>query len=126
MLVAGLVGAVPVAPAAPTLIYDDACGFCRRWVARAKRLDGRDAVRLVPVAAPRASTLSGQSRERLRQAAHFVRPDGSVFAGAAAVRELSRYLRGGWIVRAVLGLPGVMPLAERSYAAVARRWGPVR
>jgi predicted DCC family thiol-disulfide oxidoreductase YuxK len=123
--VAGYVGRAPQPPHAPTLIYDDGCGFCRRWVERAKRLDARRVVRTLPLEHEVASQVSGQPVMRLRQAVHFVRRDGEVFAGAAAVRELSRHLRGGWIVRAVAALPGVMPVAERAYVRIARRWGPL-
>lgn len=112
-------------PAAPTLIYDAACDFCRRWVRRARALDDADRVRWLPLQDPSASTLAAQPRERLTRAAHFVRPDGAVFAGAAAARELARYLRGGWILRALFGIPGGMWLGARAYAWVARRWGPV-
>ncbi len=112
-------------PKSPVLIYDGDCEFCRRWVARLKRLDGSDAIRLVPLRDPAAGELSGRDIEQLRMAAHFVRPDGEVFAGAAAVREAARYLRGGSLVLGVAAVPGVMPLAERLYGWVARRWGPV-
>ncbi len=124
MLTAGYVGQAPAAPLNPTLIYDGSCGFCRRWVARAQRLDPGGTVRVLPLQDPEARALSGQPVERLRQAAHFVRPDGAVFAGAAAGRELARHLRGGWIVRALAAVPGVMPVAERLYARIARTWGP--
>lgn len=112
-------------PAGPTLIYDGACGFCRRWVLRAKALEHADRLRLVPLQDSSAPALAAQPRDRLTRAAHFVRPDGAVFAGAAAMRELARYLRGGWILRALLGLPGGMWLGAQVYAWVARRWGPV-
>ena len=49
-----------------------------------------------------------------------------MFAGAAAAREFAASITGGTIVRAVSAIPGVMPLAERVYAWVARKWGPVR
>lgn len=82
-------------------------------------------VTTLPLRHELASQISGQPVTRLRQAVHFVRGDGEVFAGAAAAREFSRHLRGGWIVRAVAALPGVMPVAERAYARIARRWGPL-
>ena len=126
MRVAGRVGDVQLAPEAPILIYDASCTFCRKWVFRVKRLDRRDLVRLVPMQDPTAEQTSGRSRAALEQAAHFVRPDGAVFAGAAAAREFFRYVPGGWLVRFALSMPGAMPVAERIYAWIARRWGPVR
>lgn len=112
-------------PPAPTLIYDANCGFCRRWVARLKRWDRRGRLRLLPLQDPAAPALAQRPRGDLERAAHLVRPDGAVFAGAAAAREVFAYVPGGWLPRAVLAVPGVMQLAERVYAWVARTWGPV-
>lgn len=113
-------------PPAPTLIYDASCAFCRRWVARLKRWDRHDRIRLLPLQDPTAPALAGRPRPELERAAHLVRPDGAVFAGARAAREVFAYLPGGWLPRAVLAVPGAMPVAERMYGWIARRWGPVR
>ncbi len=125
MLAAGCVGRSPTAPTKPVLVFDGHCGFCRRWVRRLATLDRNGRLVLLPLQAPEATALTGQPLERLRMAAHLVRPDGMVFAGAAAAGEAFRYLRGGWVVRGVLAIPGAMPLAERVYAWIARRFGPV-
>ncbi len=126
MLRSGRVARTERRPERPTLIYDDACGFCRKWVRRFKRLDRRDAVALLPLQVPEAAAIAGRTRQALTLAVHLVRPDGAVFAGAAAVREAFRYVPGGSIVRAAFALPGVEPVAERVYAWIARKWGPVR
>ncbi|MBE0592821.1 MAG: DUF393 domain-containing protein [Gemmatimonadales bacterium] len=125
VLVCGCVGTAPAPPTGPVLIYDGDCRFCRRWVARLRKLDRRGALALVPLQASEAIRVSGRARGTLRQSVHVVRADGAVHAGASAVREAFRYLPGGWIVRAALGVPGVMPVAERCYAWIARQWGPV-
>lgn len=125
MRVAGRVGTAPSLPARPVLIYDAACVFCRRWVDRVRRWDRRRRIDVLPLDDARAVTVSGQPVERLRLAAHVVSPSGGVFAGAAAARELTRYLPGGPFVRAITAMPGVMSVAERTYAWIARRWGPV-
>lgn len=125
MLSAGLVGTAAAADR-PTLVYDGSCGFCRRWVERVQRWDRRSAVQYVPLQAPEAPALTGRPRAALERAAHLIRPDGSVYAGAAAVRELFRYLPGGSVPRLLFRLPGMMGVAERTYAWVARTWGPVR
>lgn len=96
-----------------------------RWVRRLAALDRAGRLDLVPLQDPRAPLLTGQPPTALRTAVHLVRSDGNVFAGAAAVREAFRYLRGGRIVRGMLSIPGAMPVAERLYGWIARRFGPV-
>jgi len=108
------------------LIYDAQCQFCRRWVARLKRWDRNDRIRLLPLQDPAAPALAGRPREVLQQATHLIREDGAVFAGAWAAREAFAYLPAGWLLRALARLPGVMALADRCYGWVARTWGPVR
>jgi len=110
----------------PILIYDDQCAFCRRWVRRLKRWDRADAIVLLPLADPEAPLVARRDTAALRRAAHLVRPDGTVFAGAAAARELFGFLPLGWILRAAMRIPGVLPVAEMVYAWIARTWGPVR
>lgn len=109
----------------PVLIYDAQCRFCRRWVARLKRWDRADRIALLSLRDPAAPALAGRSREALGQAAHLIREDGTVFAGAWAVREALGYLPGGRLLRALTHIPGVMTLADRGYRWVARTWGPV-
>ena len=110
----------------PVLIYDAQCQFCRRWVARLKRWDRRDRIRLLPLQDPAAPALAGRPPDVLRQAAHLVREDGAVLAGAWAAREVLAYLPAGWLLRFVARVPGVMALADRGYRWVARTWGPAR
>lgn len=126
MLIEGEVGTVERPPDRPTLIYDDACDLCRGWVGRLRRWDRNGAVKVLPLQSPFAEEVSGRRRVALSGAAHLVCPDGTVFAGAAAARELFRYLRGGWFLTGLLRLPGAMFVAERLYRWIARTWGPVR
>ncbi len=107
--------------AQPTLIYDGACGFCTRWVERVRRWDVRDRVALLTLQDPSALELSGRTAEALTMAMHLVLPDGRVFAGADAARELCSFLPWGWLPRVAFWVPGAMPIARRVYAAVAGR-----
>ena len=125
VLSAGRVAESTCPPLQPTLIYDGGCGFCRKWVERARIMDRRHAVKIVPLQDAGASVVAGRPAAALRRAVHLVRPDGAVFAGAAAAREFFRYVPGGWLVRAIGVIPGIMPVAERTYEFVAKRWGPV-
>jgi predicted DCC family thiol-disulfide oxidoreductase YuxK len=125
MLIEGVVGRSLRAAERPTLIFDSDCGFCRGWVRRVVSWDRSQRLRYLPLQDPTAPELSGRKPEELGVAVHLVRPDGTVFAGAAAVREAFAYLPGGLIPRAVMTLPGVMPVAARAYAWIARAYGPV-
>jgi predicted DCC family thiol-disulfide oxidoreductase YuxK len=113
-------------PDKPTLIYEDRCAFCRQWARRLRQWDRKEVLELLPLQDARAEEVSGLSSDALSRAVHLVRPDGTVFAGAAAAREALRYVRGGWLIVGLLALPGAMLLAERLYRWVARVWGPVR
>lgn len=80
---------------------------------------------MLPLQDETATAVTGRSPEELRRAAHVVLPDGRVYAGARGFREVCRYLPGGWLVRALLYLPGALPAAELVYRWIARTHGPV-
>ncbi len=106
--------------AVPSIVYDAECAFCRRWASRFKKWS-IDHVELLPLQHTRATALTGRSVAELERAIHLVQPDGTVFEGAGAVREILRYPAWGWLPRALFGLPGAMLLADRVYAWVALR-----
>ena len=109
----------------PVVIYHGECGFCRRWVGRLAAWDRRGALEYLALQDPRAPALAGRPRRELERAAHVVLPDGRVLEGARAFRAMCQYLPGGWIVRALLMLPGAIFVADAVYRWIARRWGPV-
>jgi predicted DCC family thiol-disulfide oxidoreductase YuxK len=125
MLSEGRVGQVEPAPLFPTLVYDADCAFCCRWVGRVRRWDREQSIRYLPLQDTTAQAVTGRTREQLKQAVHLVTADGPVYAGAAAARELLTCLPGGRMPRALMDLPGVMSVAAKIYAWVARRYGPV-
>ena len=124
MLIEGEVGRIAQTCRLPILIYDADCDFCARWVGRIRSWDRGQAVYYLPLQDKRAPGLTGRRREDLQQAVHLVRTDGVVFAGAAAARELFGCLPGGAILGSAMRIPGLMPLAARMYARIARRFGP--
>ena len=103
------------------MIYDGDCSFCLKWVRRFKRWEVEDGVLTMPMQDPSAVTIAGRPLDRLAQAMHLVLPDGRVFAGAAAARELTRFLPAlpGLTLRALFGLPGGMFVANKVYGMVA-------
>ena len=116
---------MPTPRSRPVVVYDGGCAFCRRWVERLRRWDRTGGLEFLPLQDAHAPVVTGVGRDALGRAAHVVLPSGEVLAGAAAFRALCPFLRGGTIPYRLLGLPGALPLAERAYRWIARRWGPV-
>jgi predicted DCC family thiol-disulfide oxidoreductase YuxK len=108
-------------PLRPTLIYDGECEVCRRAVTLVERWDRERRVALVPFQDQGRVAAFGIALPALAAAMHLVLPDGRVFAGADAAPELLRLLPGKRWMAWLFTLPGVMPLARRVYAGIARR-----
>jgi predicted DCC family thiol-disulfide oxidoreductase YuxK len=109
------------APGRPVIVYDGECARCRRWIERTAALDRAGRLQTLPLQSADAAHVTGRTPEQLLQAVHLVHPDGGVVHGAAAVRDVLRYLRGGKLVAWLFTLPGVSWMATRTYAWVARR-----
>jgi predicted DCC family thiol-disulfide oxidoreductase YuxK len=104
------------------LIYDAECPMCRAsalWLMRLA-LSGR-ALEILPCRSPaRAARYPYISEAACLTAMQLVLPNGRVLAGADAVPELLRRIRGlGWLAT-FFALPGMRPLARRVYGWVAR------
>ncbi len=116
-------GAAPVASEAPAvLIYDGECAMCRASALWLMRLAlSRGALEILPCRSePRRARFPRVSDEACMAAMQLVLPDGRVLAGADAVPELLRRIRGlGWLA-ALFALPGARPVARRFYAWVAK------
>ena len=113
---------VPPAPRrTPTLIYDGECGFCRESVGLVRRWDRERRLAIVPFQDQERVAAFGIPLTALAAAMHLVLPDGRVFAGADAAPELLRLLPGKRWLAWPFSLPGVLPLARRVYARIARR-----
>jgi predicted DCC family thiol-disulfide oxidoreductase YuxK len=103
------------------LIFDGACGFCRRAAEALRRRDPGGLIELVPLQDPAvAARWPELAPEALDRAMHLVLPGGRVLAGADALpeilRRLPRWRRTAW----VFSLPGSLFLARRAYALIAR------
>jgi predicted DCC family thiol-disulfide oxidoreductase YuxK len=106
----------------PVLLYDGACGFCRRWVSRLRRWDRHGALEYVAAADRGAfAGLPQLSDAALDRAMHLVTADGRVYPGARALPLLFRLLPGGRVPALLMRVPGVQRLADRVYAWVAAR-----
>jgi predicted DCC family thiol-disulfide oxidoreductase YuxK len=104
------------------LIYDGDCAMCRAsalWLMRLA-LRGGD-LEILPCRSPvRVARYPRISETACLTAMQLVLPDGRVLAGADAVPELLRRIRGlGWLA-GLFALPLVRPAARRIYAWIAR------
>jgi predicted DCC family thiol-disulfide oxidoreductase YuxK len=106
-------------PPRPLLLFDGACGFCRQWIERWRRLTGAG-VDYAPYQAE-AGRFPEVSRERFAEAVHLIQPDGRVTRGAEAVfRALAAPSGRGWILSLYEHVPGFAPASEACYRFVAR------
>lgn len=106
----------------PLLIYDGDCGFCRRWIARWKRVT-RERVGYCEF-----QQLGGRFPEiphaAFAQAVQLIELDGRVLSGAdAVVRLLDLAPRRRWLPRFLRALPGFMPVARAAYRFIASHRG---
>ena len=105
-----------------TLVYDGECAMCRAsalWLMRRAQASG--ALEILPCRAPvRRERFPQITDAQCMTAMQLVLADGRVLAGADAVPELLRRVRGWRHVAGVFALPGVRPVARRMYAWVAR------
>ena len=95
------------------------CRASALWLMRLALAAGT--LEILPCRAPTRSERFPQvSEEACLTAMQLVLPDGRVLAGADAVPDLLRRIRGlGWVA-ALFALPGMRPLARRVYAWIAR------
>jgi predicted DCC family thiol-disulfide oxidoreductase YuxK len=109
-------------PEADLVIYDGNCAFCRGQVARLARWDGRQ--RLVFVSLHDrwvAERFPDLSREQLLQQMYVVTRDGRRYAGAEALRYLTRRLPRLWPLAPLLHIPFSLAFWDWIYRRIARR-----
>ncbi len=104
--------------AAPVLLFDGDCGFCRLWIERWRVMTG-DRVEYLP-SEKALARFPKLTQEELAEAVHLVEPDGRTSRGAEAVfRSLER---AGGIHRLWLAfykrLPPFRGASEASYHRV--------
>ena len=110
-----------VRPDRDTVLYDGQCRFCRSQIAILRRVDPFGRLRFTSLHDPSvARDFPELSPEALLEKMHVVDPRGHVWAGAEAVRYLSRRLVLLWPAALILHIPGTLPLWSRLYGFVAR------
>ena len=103
-----------------TILYDEACGFCRTMAGLVLMIDRRRRIGALGFGeAERRGVTAGIAPEALRLSWHAVDRRGRHASGGAALPPLLERLPGGRLpARLARTAPG---LVDRSYRAVARR-----
>ena len=85
------------------------------------RLDWRGVIRLLPISDPGCREVAPSvDRAQLLEAIHCVTPEGTIHRGARAIRRLSLRIPLLFPLGLLLWFPGVIWIADRVYAWVAR------
>lgn len=103
------------------VLYDGECPLCVFQMRLLTWLDWFNVLALVPLTDPRAQQIAPQlTREQLLAAMHCVTRDGRIFRGARCIRFVGMRLPLLLPLALVLWLPGVIWVAEKVYAFIAR------
>lgn len=104
------------------IIFDDACGFCRRQLAWVRARDREGRFELLGRSTPELTRRFPQlARDDLSSGLRVVLADGQVRVGPDAVYEIARRLRGWRWLAGLYRVPLLHGAARRIYAAVAAR-----
>ncbi len=106
-------------PHRPLLVFDGDCSFCKALVEYGKRITG-ERVEYAPYqeVGPRFPRIAP---EDFASAVKLILPDGEVRSGAHAVFSTFERTPGkGWMLELYTRIPGVAPISETAYRAVAR------
>jgi predicted DCC family thiol-disulfide oxidoreductase YuxK len=102
------------------VFYDGDCPLCAREVRMLRRLDSRERLRFVDIAAPGFDRGSvGVTWEALMDRIHARLPDGTLVEGVEVFRRLYAAVGFGPLV-ALTRLPGVAPLLDLGYRWFAK------
>ncbi len=93
------------------VLYDGACGFCRRWVPLWETTLRRRGYEIAPLQSPWVAERTGLSSEELLADLLLLRPDGSLVRGAEVYRDAMRHI--WWALP--LWLASVVPLGRQLF-----------
>lgn len=105
-------------PGTFVLVYDEACGFCRRCASFIERHAKSELVAIGFDDAVSQGMISMLSEAQIRESSHFVTPAGLEYHGGESVTRALRLVRGGWLL-APLNLPLFSVVRDLAYTLVA-------
>ena len=109
-----------MAPERLTVFYDAGCGICRHTARTLHILDWGGRLRFAPLQGFVAATAGDPGRSELAAALHVRDERGAWHAGGDAALTIARVVPVLAPLALVGRLPGMAPIAERAYEAVAR------
>ncbi|MGH9441156.1 MAG: thiol-disulfide oxidoreductase DCC family protein [Thermoanaerobaculia bacterium] len=108
-----------------TVLYDDECGFCRRWVLFWRATLERRGYSVAPLQGEWAREKLGLAGEELVEDVRLLFPDGRITRGANVYREVMRriwWLSPVWLLSAAPGLRSVFDRGYRVFASHRHRF----
>jgi len=102
------------------VLYDDACGFCSRWVGFWAETLRRRGFETAPLQAPWVRERIGSAPERLLDDLRLLREDGTVIDGADVYRFVMRRIWWAYPVYVSSTLPILHTVFDRTYAMFKR------
>ena len=108
-----------------TVLFDDRCGKCRRFIGLSTALDFAGRLDVVGLSDARiASEFNHFDVDALNFEMHVIVSRGRVFRGFYAIRRIAREVPLMWPLAALLFIPGVSAAGGPIYAWIARnRYG---
>lgn len=109
-------------PSGDVVIYDGQCAFCRAQVDRLARWDGRGRLSFLSLHDPEvAQRFPDLTHAQLMHQLHVVAANGRVYAGASAIRYLTRRLPRLWPLVPLVHFPLSLPIWQWLYGQIAGR-----
>lgn len=117
---AGEGGELTSVPDHIVLLFDGTCDFCTRSVRLIRSLDKRGRITPIPFQRSGVTEAYGLTVAQCERAAWAVTPDGSRYAGAAAINVAVSTALGRRLPWLVYRVPGIRWGQDRVYAGIAR------
>ena len=100
---------------ASTVLFDGSCPLCTAEINQYKRIAPAGQIQWVDVSAPDFVVPAGQTKERLMQRFHVIKPNGDLVSGAAAFVHVWERLPGWKRLATLANLPGALNVMEFGY-----------
>ena len=104
------------------IIYDSDCSVCRGAMEWIKKRDINDLFEFVPMNTPHLEEKFPMvNREDCEKAVHLITPEGMVYTGEAAIREVLRHIKGYSVLSRILDMPLLNKFSGLFYSWFSKR-----